>query len=87
MIMAEMTTVRKELHSFIDAMSERSLYALRPLISFLAEGEAIEEITVETDLTDDERAIIARGVEHYHECPEDFITLDSIIQRKMDNVT
>jgi hypothetical protein len=83
--MTETTMIREELHTFIDAIPERSLYALRPLISFLAEDTGIGEIMIETDLTDEEHAIIARGVEQYHEHPEDFVTLDSIIQRKRNN--
>jgi hypothetical protein len=36
---------------------------------------------IESDLTDEERAIIARGVARYHTHPEEFVTLDSVIEK------
>ena len=85
----ETTALRQELHNFIDIMPERKLSALKPLISILMEEaypigmEDIpeSEIVIETDLTDEERAIIARGVARYHKHPEEFVTLDSVIEK------
>jgi len=37
-----------------------------------------DSIAIETDLTDEERALIEEGVKHYHEHPEDFVPLEQI---------
>ena len=66
--------VRKELHSLIDNLPEYKLNALRPLFDVLIDNEAI----IETDLTDEEKSIIAEGDRHYREHPEDFVSLESI---------
>ena len=39
------------------------------------------DIAIETNLTDEERAIIARGAARYREHPEEFIALDSVIEK------
>jgi len=88
-MITETTALRQELHKFIDIMPERKLSALKPLIFILMEEEYLigmedipeSEIAIETDLTDEERAIIARGVARYHEHPEEFVTLDSVIEK------
>ena len=67
-------TLRKELHNLIDNMPERKLNALRPLFDILVDDEVI----IETDLTDEEKAIIEEGDKHYREHPEDFVPLESI---------
>jgi hypothetical protein len=66
--------IRKELHSLIDTMPERKLNALRPLFDVLVDDETI----IETDLTDEELAIIEEGDRQYKEHPEDFVPLESI---------
>jgi len=69
------TAIRQELHSIINTMPERKLNALRPLFEVLIDDDTI---SIETDLTDEEHALIAEGVQHYHEHPEDFVPLESI---------
>jgi len=69
------TVVRQELHSIINTMPERKLNALRPLFEVLIDNDTI---AIETDLTEEEHALIAEGVQHYHEHPEDFVPLESI---------
>ena len=66
--------VRKELHSLIDSMPEYKLNALRPLFGILVDDEVI----IETDLTDEEKAIIEEGDRRYKEHPEDFIPLENL---------
>ena len=88
-MITETTALRQELHNFIDTLPERKLSALKPLLSILTEEEypiGIEdipesEIAIETDLSDEERAIVTRGVTRYHEHPEEFVTLDSVIEK------
>jgi hypothetical protein len=70
-----MSDIRTEVHALIDALPERALYALRPLLSFLAETGPL---IIETDLTDEERAIIAEGDRLFKEHPETFVPLESI---------
>ena len=67
--------VRQELHSLINTMPERKLNALRPLFEVLVDDDTI---AIETDLTDEEHALIEEGVKHYREHPEDFVPLESI---------
>ena len=67
-------TIRKELHNLIDNLPEHKLNALRPLFDVLIDDEAI----IETDLTEEEKAIIAEGDRLYREHPEDFVSLESI---------
>jgi len=73
--MEAMATVRQELHNYIDAIPERNLGLLRPLLSYFAD----EPLIIETDLTDEERAVIAEGRRRYREHPEDFIPLESVL--------
>ena len=63
--------IRKEIHSIIDAIPERSLYALKPLLSVLAEPL----YTIETDLTAEEITLIDEGIQEFREHPENFISL------------
>ena len=70
--------VRQELHSYLDILPEAKLEALKPLLSFLAHDTAEDEIIIETDLTDEERAIIAQGMEEYARDPGSFVSLESI---------
>jgi hypothetical protein len=70
------TAVRQELHSLINTLPERKLNALRPLFDVLVDDD--DAIVIETDLTDEEHALIEEGVKHYHEHPEDFVPLESI---------
>ncbi|GMO27726.1 MAG: hypothetical protein Ta2B_08370 [Termitinemataceae bacterium] len=76
--MTEAMIARQELHDFIDILPEQGIAAIKPLFSFLA--EQYEPVTIETDLTDEEHALIADSVKRYHEHPETFVTLDSILQ-------
>jgi hypothetical protein len=65
---------RQELHRFIDTLPDNSINALRPLFSLLAD----EQPVIETDLTAEEKAIIAKGRKQYREHPETFVRLSSI---------
>jgi hypothetical protein len=71
-----MTAVRKELHDYIDALPERNLYALKPLLSVLVN----ERIIIETDLSAEEKQIITEGRAHFKDHPEDFVPLENIRQ-------
>jgi hypothetical protein len=66
--------IRQELHSYIDMLPERNLYALKPILSILAEPSYL----LETDLTEEEKVIIAEGDREFEEHPENFVTLESI---------
>jgi hypothetical protein len=68
------TALRQELHAALDTMPERNLAALKPLFSVLAKPLYI----IETDLTSEERAIIADGEREYREHPETFVSLESL---------
>jgi hypothetical protein len=68
------SVLRKELHGYIEAMPERSLYALKPLLSVLSEPL----YTIETDLTAEEIAMIDEGMAEYRDDPSSWIPLDRI---------
>ncbi|MCL2293248.1 MAG: hypothetical protein FWC36_00040 [Spirochaetes bacterium] len=74
--MTKTTTLRQEIHSMVDAIPERNLSALRPLLTVLLD----EPIYIETDLTDEEHALIERGCKQYREHPEDFVPLESLLK-------
>jgi hypothetical protein len=38
-----------------------------------------DEVIIETDLTEEEKAIVREGRKHYREHPEDFFTLDYVL--------
>ena len=67
-------TIRQELHGFIDEIAESKLEALRPLLSVLAE----DTIVIETDLTDEERRLIAEGKQEYRDNPASFTPLEDV---------
>ena len=70
-----MTTevLRKELHGYIDSMPDRSLAALKPLLSVLAEPlYTIEPASPE------EIAMIDEGMAEYQKDPSSFIPLEDI---------
>ena len=67
-------SLKNELHGYIDTMPERSLYALKPLMSVLAEPL----YTVETDLTAEEIDMIDEGIAEYRANPSSFIPLEHI---------
>ncbi|GMO27353.1 MAG: hypothetical protein Ta2B_08020 [Termitinemataceae bacterium] len=77
MTQAQATAVRQELHTFIDTLPDHRIFALQPLLADLAVFD--EQVYIETDLTDEEHALIADSVKRYHEHPETFVTLDSLM--------
>lgn len=56
-----MSEVRQEVMDCIDQLPDSKLEALRPILRLLTS----ETIVVETDLTDEEKAIIRAGREEY----------------------
>jgi hypothetical protein len=66
--------LRKELKGYIETMPERSLYALKPLLTVLSEPL----YTIETDLTADEIAKIDEGMAEYRKNPSSFVPLESL---------
>jgi len=67
-------TVRQELHAYIDDIPESKLQALKPLLFALAD----EAVVLEYDLTEDERAVITKGMEEYEENSDSFVPLDCL---------
>jgi hypothetical protein len=69
----ETTALRKELHRRIDAMPERSLYALEPLLTILAEPlYTIEPASPE------ECAMVEARIKDYENDPSSWVPLESI---------
>ena len=71
-----MNSLRQEIHSMVEAIPERNLLALKPLLSVLLD----EPMFIEKDLTDEEHILIEEGVKRYREHPEDFVSLDSLLK-------
>jgi hypothetical protein len=66
-------TVRRELKHYIDAIPECNLEIVRPMLSFLAGNQAINEpLAIETNLTANEKAVIKAGRKERKEHPENF---------------
>ncbi|MCL2600057.1 MAG: hypothetical protein FWD88_02620 [Treponema sp.] len=61
----EVAALRDELRSYIDALPDHSLPALKPLLSFLVETPPI----IETDLSDEENAMIEESLAEYKADP------------------
>ena len=70
-----MSELRSELHRCLDAIPDKGLVALKPLLTLLSNDD---EYIIETDLTDKERDIVARGWEEYKQ--GDFIPLEDVIK-------
>jgi len=66
--------LRKELHGYIDTMPDRSLAALKPLMSVLAEPF----YTLES-ASPEEIAMIDEGMAEYRENPSSFVPLENLI--------
>ena len=67
-----MTAIRKEILNYIDEISDSKLEALQPILMLLAD----DSVQIETNLTDEERAVIAEGRQEYKK--GGFIPLDSL---------
>ena len=64
--------LKKEIHSFIDRIPYQRLQALKPLLVDLTKPDFV----IETDLTDDEHALIAEGMREYEANPSSFMSLE-----------
>jgi len=67
-------SLRQEIHTYIDDIPEYMLVALKALLFTLAQ----EPIALETDLTIEERELIAQGMAEYAANPSSFTSLDAI---------
>ena len=68
-------SLRQEIQGYLDDIPESKLLALKPLLFALTDDTTV----VETDLTDEEYAIIAGGMARYHANPTSYIALDDIL--------
>ena len=74
------TALKKEIHGYIEAIPEYRLEILKPLLADLAEPL----YTIETDLTEEEIAIIDEGMAEYRANPSSFITLAELKKRRQE---
>ena len=75
-------TVRRELKRYIDAIPENNLEIVRPMLSFLAGNQVINEpLIIETNLTVDEKATIKAGRKERKEHPENFTSWATVKTR------
>ncbi len=56
-----MTTIRQEVLNYIDNIPDSKLEALKPILVVLVN----DTLTIETDLTEEEKEIIANGRKEY----------------------
>ena len=68
------TALRKEIHAYIDEIPESKLIALKPLLFALTD----ESITIEGNLTNEERTLVAAGIAEYKANPNSFAPLDRV---------
>ena len=64
-------TLRQEIYTYIDDIPESKLVALKPLLFALAD----ESISIERNLTEEERTLIAQGMVEFEDNPDSFIPL------------
>ena len=67
-----MSELREEIKNYVDIIPDSKLSALRQLLVLITD----EPLVYETDLTDEEREIIAQGMEEYKN--GGFIPLDEV---------
>jgi hypothetical protein len=56
-----MSAIKQEIQEYINVLPDSALFALKPLLTLLVAEEPI----IETDLTEEEKAIILRGREEH----------------------
>lgn len=67
-----MSAIRQEILEYINELPDIKLEAIKPILAILVDNN----ITVETDLTDEEKDIIKRGRKEYEN--GDFVSLESL---------
>jgi len=67
-----MTAIRQEILDYINDIPDNKLEALKPLLTLLVDDMPI----IETNLTDEEKAIIRKGREEYKK--GNFVSLDKL---------
>lgn len=67
-----MNAIRKEMHDYIDDLPDSKLEALKPVLAMLAD----ESFVIETNLTEEERQIIADGEKEYKK--GNFVALEDV---------
>ena len=73
---------REKLHAYIDTLPEQSLQALEQLLEFFA--EEYWKPVIETDLTDEERAILKADAKEFKEYPERFTSWAKVRNERYD---
>jgi hypothetical protein len=68
-------TARQEILEYIKEMPDQELEALRPMFR-LIKGK--EPVVIETDLTEEEKQIVANGMKEYKAHPERAVPLDAL---------
>ena len=66
-----MSALRKEMTIYVQSIPEKKLRLLQPLLRSMAEEE---DFVIETDLTDEEKAIIAKGRKARKEGKAEFVS-------------
>ena len=67
-----MSAIRQEILEYINELPDIKLEAIKPILAILVDNN----ITIETDLTDEEKDVIKRGRKEYEK--ENFVSLDSL---------
>jgi hypothetical protein len=84
----KMTAIRQEIQGYINELRDEDLRTvLRPLCLRLLYGrkpipDIDEPLAIETDLTDEEKAIVAQGKRERAEHPESYISLTEYINSR-----
>jgi hypothetical protein len=72
--------LKQEIINYVDELSYNKMVAIYGLLSAMSED--YWQPVIETDLTDEEREIIASSANEYKEHPENFIDLDEYINSR-----
>jgi len=68
-----MSAIRQEILDYINNIPDSKLRALKPILTLLAD----ETLVIDTDLTDEEKAIVLKGRDEYKQ--GNFVVMDTLL--------
>jgi hypothetical protein len=74
-----MTAIRQRLMDYIETMPEHNLSIVEPILAHLADES--DELIIDTDLTEEEKAEVEAALKEKEEHPENFTPLSEIARK------
>jgi hypothetical protein len=73
----KLSALKQELIDCIGLIPDEKLAVVKPILKLLA-NESNSHVVIETDLTDEEKSLIAKGMKEYEANPASFTSLEDI---------